>query len=376
MLDVVALLEKRGHDVGVFSMRHPENIPTPFEKYFPSFVGYNTSDSTVWERIMGIGRIFWSFETRRRMVALLEEWQPDIAHLHNIYHQLSPSILGPLKELGIPIIMTVHDYNLVSPDKDAYYPEVGKHYWKFLFFKKYSVLKRLLLVLKMYWQSRLRWYGNNVDRYIVPSRFVRDVLIGAGMPQERIVVIPHFIPDSERAAIVADNDEEYSGKPFALYFGSLSEEKEVNAIVGIFDALRIPIVLAGAQEDGFVLRQSAYAIPVGQKSQEELVRLIGRAACVVSASPLPETFGLIALESVASGKPFFGLRSGAYAEIIENGKNGFLTKDVRELREYVTFFSKVNTFFLLNKCKRMLSVVSVKKSMQKVSKASAKISYS
>ena len=39
----------------------------------------------------------------------------DVAHLHNVYHQLSPSILAPLHRAGIPVVMTVHDYKLVCP---------------------------------------------------------------------------------------------------------------------------------------------------------------------------------------------------------------------------------------------------------------------
>lgn len=333
MLDVIDLLESKGHEVAVFSMRHPANLPSKWEKFFVNQVGYNADDSTLWQKIVGIGRIFWSFEARRKIKALLREFRPGIVHLHNIYHQISPSILGPLKESGAKIIMTVHDYHLVSPDKDEYYDCIGKKYWKFLFVKKYSFFKRLILVVKMYWERMLRPY-DAVDVFIAPSRFVKDVLVRGGVDEKKIAVIPHFISRGEKSS---EPFQELPGK-YALYFGLLSKEKGVDELVCIFDALRVPLVLAGTCESGFDLPKSEWVKYVGQQNQARLDQLIENASCIVSGSTLPETFGLIALEAIAFGKPFFGLKSGAYGEIIENGKNGFLSDDFEGLQKSLKNF--------------------------------------
>lgn len=329
-LDLVELLKQRGHRVEVFSMQHPKNLPSRFSCFFPTFVGYNAGEANFWQRLKGLGRL-WSFEAQRKMQALLTEWRPEIVHIHNIYHQLSPSILKPLKKLHVPIIMTVHDYSLISPDKDVYYREVGRQYWRFLFVRKYSFFKRLLLVVRLYFEQVVGFYEKSIDRYIVPSLCVKDTLISAGLPEEKITVLPHFIAGSLEPL----QENPATEKAFALYFGSLSEEKGVNGLVAVFDTLRIPLVIAGTVEPGFILKESGYVTTVGQKSQEELSLLIRKSACVVSASSLPETFGLIALEAIALGKPFFGLQSGAYPEIISNGNNGFLAENMQTLNKYV-----------------------------------------
>jgi glycosyltransferase involved in cell wall biosynthesis len=162
------------------------------------------------------------------------------------------------------------------------------------------------------------------------------------MPERKIVVLPHFIPDVVQEPVT---DTETDEQPFALAMSVLSEEKGTNDLVGIFDTLPVSLVLAGKQEDGFVLHEGKNVSTVGQKSKTELASLVRRASCIVSASRLPETFGLIALESIASGKPFFGIASGAYPEIIKNGENGILASDIAGLRRALDgFFSGTLVF--------------------------------
>ncbi len=347
LFDVETLLRERGHEVEAFAMAHPENKPARFEKYFPRFVGYHRGEATLWQRVIGVGRLFWSFEASRGMRALLVEWQPDIAHLHNIYHQLSPAILKPLRERGIPLVMTVHDYNLISPDKDAYYPAVGRQYYQFLFIKKYSFTKRLLLVLRMYWQAWFRFYERAIALYIVPSDFVKQVFLAAGMPEAKLVVVPHFISE-ERLAPVTDqaiSQLDLPVGPFAFYAGSLSRAKGTDVLAALFERLEIPLVLAGQIEPGCTLNRHKFVRCIGQQPKNVVEYCLGRSACVVSASPLPETFGLIALEANAAGKPFFGLAVGALPEIIISGKTGMLVGDPSQLREVVSqFFQGKITF--------------------------------
>ncbi|MDD5083324.1 MAG: glycosyltransferase [Candidatus Moranbacteria bacterium] len=333
-LDVIDLLKSEGHEVAVFAMQHPKTIPSKWEKFFVSYVGYNREDSNLWQRILGTGRLLWSFEARKKAKALLREFRPDIVHLHNIYHQLSPSILPALKQTGAKIVMTVHDYNLISPDKDRYYEKVGKQYWKFLFVKKYGFAKRALLIVKMYAEKCFDLYNRTVDVFIAPSRFVKEALVRGGMDEGKIVVIPHFIA-REKTDIVAVKDA-----PYALYFGSLSKEKGIAELIRICETLCVPLVLAGTCENGFAIPESRWVKHVGQQSRERIESLIASSTCVVSGSQLPETFGLIALEAISFGKPFFGLMSGAYAEIIENGKNGALTENFDALKVALEKFFK------------------------------------
>ena len=95
--DLLGLLKSKGNEVAVFSMESPQNEFSPWKKYFVSYVGYGKGD-TLWQKTVGVARMFYSFEAKRKIGKLLEDFQPDIVHIHNIYHQISPSILGEIKK--------------------------------------------------------------------------------------------------------------------------------------------------------------------------------------------------------------------------------------------------------------------------------------
>ncbi|MCK1977790.1 glycosyltransferase family 1 protein, partial [Jeotgalicoccus huakuii] len=72
-------------------------------------------ESSPFTKVVQAGKIIYSWEARDRIKALIEHFRPPVAHAHNIYHHLSPSIFPVLKEAGIPTVMTAHDLKLACP---------------------------------------------------------------------------------------------------------------------------------------------------------------------------------------------------------------------------------------------------------------------
>ncbi|MDD3607519.1 MAG: glycosyltransferase [Candidatus Moranbacteria bacterium] len=337
-LDVVELLQERGHRVAVFSMKHQKNFESRWQKYFLSYVGYNREDSNFWEKIKGVGRMFYSFEANKKINQLLDDFDPEIVHIHNIYHQLSPCILFEIKKRNIPVVMTVHDYKLVNPNHSLFLNgkfynrcREGKFYQCFLDkCVKDSYLKSLLATLESYWHKWLGTYEKNIDLYVAPSVFVRKILIERGINPGKIIVMAHF---SENNKISAGNKKPKARH--ALYFGRISKEKGVDMLIDIFNELKIPLYLVGAIEGNFEMRKSKFIKHLGFMEQAELKKEIAAADLVVSGSRLPETFGLVALEALSLGRPFVGFNSGAFSQIVENEKEGFICKDRQEFTESV-----------------------------------------
>lgn len=333
-LDLVELLESNGNEVAVFSMRHARNQESLWKKYFISLVGYTEGYSS-WKKVKGISRMFYSWEAKRKINALLDKFKPDIVHIHNIYHQMSPAILFEIKKRKIPIVMTVHDFKLISPNHGLFLNgkaynrcREGKYYRCFLDKAvKNSYAKSFLAMLEAYWHGKiLRTFEKNVDLYIVPSKFAKRILLEDGLAEEKIVVLPHFIKKEK-----AGNDAVIN-EPYALYFGRLTREKGVQDLIKIFETIDgMRLYLAGETENNLRIKENKRIKYLGYLDQEQLAAYIKNSRCVVSGSKLPETFGLTALEAIANGKPFLGYRTGAFPEIIENEINGFLAENEARL---------------------------------------------
>lgn len=339
-LDLIALLKSKGHEVAVFSMRHPKNLPSRWEKYFVSTVGY-TSEYTAWQKIKGIFQAFYSFEAKRKINKLLNDFQPDIVHIHNIYHQLSPAILFAIKKRKIPVVMTVHDYKLINPNYNLFHNgefynrcKNGKYY-QCLADKcvKNSYLKSFIAMLEIYWHNKiLKTYQKNIDLYIVPSLFARNILSDGGVDGRKIEILPHFISKNNKThtTLLYSN---VSGVRYGFYFGRISKEKGIDKLINIFENLGdIKLYLAGSVEDGLRIDNLKNVKYLGFLGQEKLKEHIENSEFVISGSRLPETFGLIVLEAIANGKPFLGFNAGAYSEIIRNGVNGYLVNNENEVK--------------------------------------------
>src|ERR1700712_1805461 len=108
------LFEGIGWDVVPFAMRHANNLPTAYETYFPAEIEFGREYSLP-RKLLNAQRVIYSRQARSKLKDLLDRSRPTIAHAHNIYHHLSPSVLPLLRERGVPTVMTVHDLKLGCP---------------------------------------------------------------------------------------------------------------------------------------------------------------------------------------------------------------------------------------------------------------------
>src|SRR5258708_29520268 len=108
------MFESIGWQVVPFAMRHSDNLPAPWARYFPDEIELGRSNG-LGAKLLHAQRVIFSLQARRRMRELLEHVHPRIAHAHNVYHHLSPSILPMLRKRGIPVVMTIHDLKLACP---------------------------------------------------------------------------------------------------------------------------------------------------------------------------------------------------------------------------------------------------------------------
>jgi glycosyltransferase involved in cell wall biosynthesis len=339
-LDLKDLLEEHGHTVAVFSMDHPHNLPTPYQKYFVSNLDTDNFGQLSWvNKIKGAGRIIYSREAKKKIKSLLQNEKVDIAHLHNIYHHLSPSILPELKKRQIPIVMTIHDYKLLVPNYTFFHhgqihEEDGRGWYATCIKNRCvkdslpaSALFTLEMIIHHKWK---KYYEKYVDLLIAPSQFIRDLFIRFGWPGEKIVFLPHFLPPQLQTA---GKPAKAPVQPRFAFFGRLSAEKGARRLVEYWIKNRISYPLdiygRGPQEKEIadMVRERANGLITmkGFVPRDELY--LGFAKDYTAAivpSLFYEIFGLVALEAMSQGLPVVASRSGSLIELIENSQAGIL----------------------------------------------------
>ncbi|MBU1404948.1 MAG: glycosyltransferase family 4 protein [Proteobacteria bacterium] len=317
-------LLENGVSVVDFSMQDARNVPSPFAEYFIDKIDY-AAVKGVGGKLKTARAFIHSAEAVRKIEQLIDKERPDIAHLHNIYHQLTPSIIPVLKKHGVKVVVTLHDYKLICPsyialdkgeictacDGAAFWRPLSRHCQD-------SRLQEILLMAEGFWHRWRRSY-EAVDLFLAPSRFLAD-LTSRRIQREKIAVLPNGIDLQEYTP-------DYDDTGYGLYFGRLSKEKGIETLLeahsSLGSSLPLKVVGTGPLSDRLA-RDFPAAEFLGYKSGEELTTLIREAAFVVAPSEWYENCSMVVLESMALGKPVIGSNIGGIPEQIEDGGTGFL----------------------------------------------------
>ena len=329
---LIELLKNHDQEVAVFSQKNPQNRANNEEKYFLNPIDL---EKFHWQNIFKIGRIFWSYAASRQIKKVIKATSPDLVHLHNIYHQLSPSILPAIKSFGLPIVMTVHDFKLVKYDYALPINQKKSRH-------KNSRLADWLLKAEFTFHRRTKIYQKYVDLFIAPSEFVKNELIAAGFDVNKICVLPHFLD-----LPLAPEAQPIKKENTILYFGRLDESKGVDILIRAFAGLaakypawQLKIIGSGPKENEWrelaeKLKIINQIIFIPQLPKKELGQEIQKAQFAVAPSRLHETFGLSVAEALAYGLPVVATKNGGYQELIQDNENGFLvpSEDVLAIQE-------------------------------------------
>ncbi len=340
------LLEENGHSVIPFAMQSDKNLKSKYSKYFVSKIQTQPS-LNVWQDLRTVFRFWWSKEAQRKIQKLINTEKIDIAHIHNIYHQISPSILSVLKKNKIPVVMTVHDYSLISKNYNLYQSKkTNKNFVQYVILK----IEDLIRTVEMFWHHKiLKVYKKNIDVFIAPSEFVKKKLIQGGFDKKKIKIIPHFVstnPSVLRKAQDTSPSQGEDNSKYILYFGRLSEEKGIQILIQAMQDLpdiKLKIAGQGYYKKKLETRNKKLGNKnvefLGFKNQKELQKIILDSQFVVMPSIAPEVFGLSALEAMALGKCVIASRTGALAELIEENLL-FESGNVKELVKKIKFLTK------------------------------------
>ena len=324
------LLERAGHKV-VFYRRSNHEI----------------EHLTGWRRLQLSVDTIWNGSSRRDFLALLERERPDVVHVHNTFVVISPSIFSACQQAGVPVVQTIHNYRLFCPAATFFRDgriceECLEHgLWRSVrhacYHQSHSATAVVALMIAVN-RRRNTWPGK-VDRIIALTRFSRQKMVEAGLPEEQVIVKPHFV--------YPDPGQGVGPRDYALFVGRLSPEKGVNVALTAWSKLQkpIPLLIAGGGPEREALEDQAHRAALTQVTflglipRAETLAAIQAARFLVFPSEWYEGFPMTICEAFACGTPVICSRLGAMAELVEDGLMGlhFTPGDAAELAEKVAW---------------------------------------
>lgn len=344
------LLEGKGHEVAVFSMQFPENIENEYSTYWPSEVSFGSKAPQ--KLLSALRRPFGVNEVKDKWNKLLNDFQPDVVHLHNIHSQLSPVIAQEAKKQNIPVVWTLHDYKLLCPAY-TFMDNGGEVCEDCLQDNKAVTKKQCIKDSKLasylgYYEAK-KWNREKLQEYtssfISPSKFLKSKMEQGGYAAQQVAHIYNFADDAKFNNKVVTNR-----KNDVVYVGRLSKEKGVDTLCKAFQSLKgstLTIIGDGPIKTELEKKYASSNIKfVGFQPWEVIKEKLGNAAFLVIPSEWYENNPLTIIEALALGTPVLGAAIGGIPELINNGINGntFMPGDAKDLEEKLTRMLKTNTW--------------------------------
>lgn len=307
--ELAGLLREHGHEVRWFK-RSSAEITGPLGKLKSFFTGiYNPS-------------------SKKSLSKVLDEFEPDIVQVQNLYPFLSISIFEPLRRRNLPVVMRCPNYRLFCPEglclnsrQEVCEKCWGGHESQCIVNNCMgSQFKSIGYALRNAYARRSGAIRNGVDCFIVQSRFQQEKFETQGIPSSHIGILPGISPD-----VAAPKDD----KPGAYvgFVGRVSKEKGIDEFIEAARSLPdIPFRVAGNLDDGYTIPEDLPANVefVGFRKGAELDRFYLDCRLIVVPSKWYEGFPNVILRGMMLRRPVISTAIGAMTTIIDSGRDGIL----------------------------------------------------
>lgn len=323
-------LEAHGHEVQYFGMEHEGRCVGNRVNAYTSDMEFHGGSKLA--KLTYPIKTIYSFEARKKIRAVLDDFKPDVCHLNNFNYQLTPSIILEMKKWSkqtghaCRIVYTAHDYQLICPNHQLKNPIthdncekcLGGYYGNCVKGKCIhgSITKSMVGMLEAeFWKIR-RVY-KYIDKIICCSEFLKTKMDTNQIFKEKTVTLHNFVESVGNKSV--------NKKDYILYFGRFSEEKGIDTLVETCKILPdIQFVFAGSGPLEDKINTVKNIKNVGFQTGEALDTLIREAKFSICPSEVYENCPFSVMESQMYGTPVIGADIGGIPELIDNGKTGVL----------------------------------------------------
>lgn len=286
-------------------------------------------------RLKIICKLFWNHQTYKKLRRLISKVRPDVAHFHNIFPLMSPSVYYACAAEKIPVVQSLHNPRLMCPAGSFYRAGslctkcLGKAFaWPGIYYKCYhnSYLQTTGLASMVFLHRFIHTWQNRVGIYIIFTNFYKKLFIQGGIPVNKIMIKSH--------SIQPDPGKRITNGQYALFIGRLDPEKGIRTLINAWEKVANPkneylLLIRGegqlkAELEQFIKKNHMHSIRfINRLNSKELMDLIKNSCFLVWPSEgYFETFGLVAVEAFACGVPVIAAKTGVLTNFIADGKTG------------------------------------------------------
>ncbi|HEY5123909.1 MAG TPA: glycosyltransferase family 4 protein, partial [Ignavibacteria bacterium] len=363
--NIKEVFENHGHHVIPFSIKGSRNFTSPYDHYFLSgvdgesyFSQYTKTPITI---LKSFGRMFYSFEAKRKFMSLLIKEEPDIVYIMQYHNKISPSIIIAAKELDIPVVHRISDFQYICANALFHNETIGLCE-KCLTGSKWNAVRykcvlnsRLYSFIKITAQKLHEMINitGKINAFVVPSKFTFSKLSTFGIAESKLFHIPTFYKTSDEKS----KEFKINYGDFALYVGRIEEEKGIITLVKAFENTNMTLKIIGFSSNGYDINVKEYLSGkdhniefLGKLSFDKVKKYLCECAFTICPSECYDNFPNSVLESYAFQKPVIASNIGSLKELILDGKTGFFF----EAGNFIDLRTKVKFLFSnTDLCKRM-----------------------
>ena len=329
MLYLAEHLKRMGHEVEFFGMYDKGNTVGNSIGLYTQNMDFHSKGLA---RLLYPFKIIYSFEAKKKIMQVIDDFKPDVVHMNNINFQLTPSIIDGIKKKGVPVVQTVHDYQMICPNHLLYNFDKnvpcercinGAHIHciknKCI---HGSFVKSVLGVVEAKLYSLLKTY-KKVDLFVCPSNFLENKLLSSREYYKGKTVTIHNFINKEKFAGTHRKEDSY-----VVFVGRLSKEKGIANIAGTAKLLpKYTFIIAGSGPDEDMLKDIPNIKLAGFLTGDKLTELMGNAKVLLLPSVCYENCPLSILEAHCMGVPVVTMNSGGMAELVKDGVTGTLVNE-------------------------------------------------
>lgn len=285
----------------------------------------------------------WNIVAAKKLKRMLISFKPDIVHIHNMHFGIGPIAIITAKNLGIPVVVTLHNYRLLCPSGilqhkgHLFTNSLHSNFpWKAVRYKVYrsSYLQTFWLAFCNWFHKKIKTW-NKVDRYIVLTDFAKELLLNSNLEimKDQVVVKPNFV--SSNSIMQKDRAENF------LFVGRLMEEKGILLLLNTFKDLDLKLEIAGSgpliNEVLEVCKNNDNIEYLGNLNKIEVLNAMKKCSALIFPSTWFEGMPMTILEAFSLGTPVISSNIGAMKTMIDHEVNGlhFETGNTNDLKKTV-----------------------------------------